>query len=34
MFCRAGEAARIAQSLPAEGTAKVLEINTTGARLL
>ena len=34
MFCHAGEAARIAQSLPAQGSAKVLEIDAGGARLL
>lgn len=34
MFCRVGEAARIAQSLPAQGSAKVLDIDTVGARLL
>ena len=34
MFCRAGEAERIAQSLPVEGAAKVLDIDTVGARLL
>ena len=34
MFCPAGESARIAHSLPAQGSAKVLEIDTIGARLL
>jgi hypothetical protein len=34
MFCRAGEALRIAQSLPVEGAAKVLDIDTAGAHLL
>ena len=34
MFCRVGEAARIAQSLPVQGSAKVLDIDTVGARLL
>jgi homoserine kinase len=34
MFCRAGGAAPIAQSLPAQGSAKVLRIDTVGAHLL
>lgn len=34
MFCPAGEAVRIAGSLPAQGSAKVLDIDTVGARLL
>ena len=34
MFCPVGEAARIAQSLPAQGLAKVLSIDTVGAHLL
>lgn len=34
MFCHVGQAARIAQSLPAQGSAKVLNIDTVGARLL